>query len=158
MIFDMTGSLSLSCRNKHRLSLGIRISEMTWNDSMRLDKKNSSWWDWTNKQVVKEIVNDNTTDYRLFSCQFYSRNYFVSRKLFYCIIRSREHSALGFAAQSLARLFILKLLFEFQKGMDFIPRISILDFTEGSLAKIIVSAGALLAYKSWSEDAWIYIL
>ena len=74
------------------------------------------------KQVVEETVNDNNrADYQLFSCQFYSRNYFVSRKLFYCIIRSREHSALGFAAQSLARLFILKLLFEFQKGMNFTP-------------------------------------
>ena len=92
--------------------------------------------DWRNKQVVEEIVNDNTTDYPLFSYQFYSRNYFVSRKVFYCIIRSRDHSALGFAAQSLARLFILKLLFEFQKGMNSIPRISILDFTEGSLVTL----------------------
>ena len=72
-----------------------------------------------------------------FSYQFYSKNYFVSRKVFYCIIRSRDHSALGFAAQSLARLFILKLLFEFQKGMNFIPRISILDFTEGSLVTLL---------------------
>ena len=89
------------------------------------------------KQVVEETVNDNNrADYQLFSSQFYSRNYFVSRKLFYCIIRSREHSALGFAAPSLARLFILKLLFEFQKGMNSIPRISILDFTEGSLVTL----------------------
>lgn len=87
---------------------------------------------------MEEIVNDNTTDYPLFSYQFYSKNYFVSRKVFYCIIRSRDHSALGFAAQSLARLFILKLLFEFQKGMNFIPRISILDFTdEGSLVTLL---------------------
>ena len=86
---------------------------------------------------MEEIVNDNTTDYPLFFYQFYSKNYFVSRKVFYCIIRSRDHSALGFAAQSLARLFILKLLFEFQKGMNFIPRISILDFTEGSLVTLL---------------------
>lgn len=120
--------------NKHELRKGLRI--LKWHPEICI-RNVSSGRDWRNKQVVEEIVNDNTTDYPLFSYQFYSKNYIVSRKVFYCIIRSRDHSALGFAAQSLARLFILKLLFEFQKGMNFISRISILDFIEGSLVTLL---------------------